>query len=95
MAVGWPTHAELDSDTELDRWLVKRVRTGYHACGTCRMGSTGDPASVVTPDLKVIGLSNVWVADASIMPTIPTAFTNLTTFMIAEKFSDHFIKDEG
>ena len=58
----------------------------YHACGTCRMGD--DPLAVVGADLKVRGVRNLWVADASIMPTLPAGNINASCLMIGEKASD-------
>lgn len=60
--------------------------TVFHPTGSCRMGS--DPASVVTPQGKVRGAQKLWVADASIMPTIPSGNTNAATAMIAEQISE-------
>jgi hypothetical protein len=44
--------------------------TGYSPVGTCRMGSSSSPTSVVNPELRVIGIQNLRVADASVMPSI-------------------------
>ena len=52
------------------------------------MGLPSDPDAVVDPTGKVIGSENIWVADASVMPRLPTANTNIPTIMIAEKISD-------
>ncbi len=62
--------------------------TAYHLCGTCRMGPRNDPMSVVDDQLRVHGLENIRIADASIMPTVPSANTSAAVFMIAEKASD-------
>jgi choline dehydrogenase len=62
--------------------------TAYHLCGSCRMGPSTDPASVVDDQLRVHGLEGLRIADASIMPAVPSANTSASVFMIAEKASD-------
>jgi choline dehydrogenase len=62
--------------------------TAYHLCGTCRMGARSDPGSVVDDQLRVHGMDGLRVADASIMPTAPSANTSAAVFMIAEKAAD-------
>jgi choline dehydrogenase len=71
-------------DRRLDEWLLTECREFWHACGTCRMGAPEDPRSVVDPECRVIGTEGLRVVDASIMPEVPRANTNLTTIMIAE-----------
>ena len=63
----------------------------HHGSGTCMMGPAENPMAVVDQRLHVHGLDNLWVADASIMPTVTHANTNLTAIMIGERASD-FIK---
>ena len=58
--------------------------TYNHAVGTCRMGTAGDPLAVVDPDLRVHGLDNLWIADASVLPVIPHATTNLAAILVGE-----------
>ena len=58
----------------------------YHPVGTCKMGPDTDPTAVVDPTCKVHGLDNLYVADASIMPVVPRANTNLPSAMVAERF---------
>lgn len=60
----------------------------YHGVGTCKMGPASDPKAVVDQTLRVHGLQNLWVADASIMPTVAHANTNLTCMMIGERGAD-------
>lgn len=48
------------------------------------MGRPGDPMSVVDESFRVRGMDNLFVADASVMPVIPSANTNLPTIMLAE-----------
>ncbi|MEX2237278.1 MAG: FAD-dependent oxidoreductase [Dehalococcoidia bacterium] len=71
-------------DEALGRWLQSHASTYHHPVGTCRMGV--DPASgaVVDSSGRVHGLEGLVVADASVMPDIPSANTNLPTIMIAE-----------
>ncbi len=64
----------------------------YHPVGTAKMGQRDDPMAVVDSDLKLIGVEGLWVADASIMPTLPQGNTNATSIMIGDKGSDHVIR---
>jgi choline dehydrogenase len=57
----------------------------YHPVGTCKMAPDSDPNAVVDPTGRVYGVDNLYVADASIIPVVPRANTNLPTLMLAEK----------
>ena len=74
------------SDDELDEYIRSKAETAYHPCGTCKMGV--DDMAVVDENLKVKGIQNLRVVDASVMPEIPSANLNAPTLMIAEKASD-------
>jgi 5-(hydroxymethyl)furfural/furfural oxidase len=76
---------ELDSDDAIDAWLTANVNDYVHAVGTCRMGARGDAAAVVDTDCRVIGYERLRVCDASVMPDLPKANTNLTTVAIAQR----------
>jgi len=70
-----------------DRWeehVLSTYITYYHGVGTCRIGPAGDPDAVVDETLRVHGLDNVWVADASVLPTVPHANTNLAAILVGE-----------
>ena len=72
-------------DDELLDFARQRGSTVFHFTGTCRMGPSNDPLAVVDPQLRLIGIDGLRVADASVMPNIPSANTNAATLMIAEK----------
>lgn len=63
----------------------------HHGVGTCMMGPQSDPMAVVDQGLHVHGMDNLWVGDASIMPTITRANTNLSAILIGERVSN-FVK---
>ena len=65
------------------------------AAGTCRMGPAADPESVVDPELRVIGVANLRVADASIMPEITSGGVTASAVMIGEKAADMIKKKYG
>jgi choline dehydrogenase-like flavoprotein len=60
-----------------------------HAVGTCRMGAEDDEAAVVDPACNMIGVRNLTVCDASVIPAIPRANTHLPVLMIAERISSY------
>ena len=73
---------------ELEAYLGETVGGVWHPSCTCRMGAPDDKMSVTSSCGKVRGADGLYVCDASLMPTIPCANTNLPTIMIAEKISD-------
>ena len=75
-------------DSECLEYAREAGLTAYHVCGTCQMGPQDNPASVVDDQLRVHGLESLRIADASIMPTVPSANTSAAVFMIAEKAAD-------
>ena len=85
---GADIHRMIKNDEELKGWVRKRVWGGWHAAGTCRIGADDDPRAVVDPSCRVHGVEGLRVADASIMPTVVSANTNVTAIMIGEKAAD-------
>jgi choline dehydrogenase len=77
----WVAPAD-DSDAALEQFIRAQAQTVYHPTSTCAIGS------VVDPQLRVLGIEGLRVADASVMPTVPRANTNAPTIMVAEKAAD-------
>ncbi|QPC92619.1 GMC family oxidoreductase [Mesorhizobium sp. INR15] len=74
-------------DEVLEEFVRQKVHGVWHAAGTCRMGKPSDIDAVTDHEGRVLGIHNLRVADASIMPRVPRANTNIPTIMIAEKIS--------
>jgi len=79
-----------ESDEALLAHVKDTAGSAFHSVGTCRMGV--DELAVVDPRLKVHGISNLRIADGSIMPTIPSANTNAACIMIGEKCADMMLR---
>jgi choline dehydrogenase len=74
------------SEAEIREFIRNNGSTIWHPVGTCKMGR--DALAVVDPQLRVHGIRNLRVADASIMPTIPAGNTAAACMMIGEKAAD-------
>jgi len=82
-----------DSDADLIRAAGDIGTTIFHPVGTAKMGLASDPLAVVDERLRVRGLENLRVIDASVMPTITSGNTNTPTVMIADKGAAMVIED--
>ncbi|GAC1537896.1 MAG: GMC family oxidoreductase N-terminal domain-containing protein [Polyangiales bacterium] len=80
--------------SSVEAFLPRSCDSGYHPSGTVPMGPDGDPRAALDGRGRVRGVEGLFVADASIMPTIPSANTNLPTLMIGEKFGA-WLRDGG
>jgi choline dehydrogenase-like flavoprotein len=81
----------IKTEQELFDYACVNAKTDHHPVGTCRIGPANRQTSVVTPDLRVIGIDGLRVADASVMPRVPSCNTNAPTIMVAEKGTDHIL----
>ncbi|XP_006018049.1 choline dehydrogenase, mitochondrial [Alligator sinensis] len=80
--------SNIQSDEEIDTFIRQKADSAYHPSCTCKMGQSSDTGAVVDPQTKVIGIENLRVVDASIMPSIISGNLNAPTIMIAEKAAD-------
>jgi choline dehydrogenase-like flavoprotein len=76
----------INTDADIDAWIRNTVVTVNHPLGTCAMGR--GPGAVLDPDLKVLGVENLRVVDASALPDMPSAHINASVMMLAERASD-------
>nr|WP_198981107.1 GMC family oxidoreductase N-terminal domain-containing protein [Herbaspirillum sp. ASV7] len=79
------------SEEDLYRAAGEVGTTIFHPVGTCRMGRSDDAMAVVDPQCRVRGVGGLWVADASVMPSITSGNTNSPTVMIAEKVASSLL----
>ncbi|BCQ29673.1 GMC family oxidoreductase N-terminal domain-containing protein (plasmid) [Caballeronia sp. NK8] len=78
----------LGDDSAMTAFVARNVGGTWHPSGTCRMGSSADPLAVTDSHGAVYGVEGLHVCDASLMPSIPCANTNVPTIMIAERVAD-------
>src|SRR5690606_2929434 len=84
----YPSRRPFDEAGVLRRPLEQITGSGYHPCGTVPMGPDGDPRAATDGRGRVRKVASLVVADASLMPTIPSSNTNLPTLMIGERFGE-------
>ncbi len=88
-----PTAEELAKADVLEAWIRRNCATGAHPSCTARMGPADDPTAVVDERGVVHGLRGLRIADASIMPRVPRANTNIPTIMIGERIGE-WVREE-
>ena len=77
------------NEKQIEEYIRSKAETAYHPSCTLKMGD--DEMSVVDEELKIHGLKNIRVVDASIMPEITSGNLNAPTLMIAERASDFIL----
>lgn len=77
------------TDDEIERFMYSTAKSTNHPCSTCRMGLDGK--SVTDPDGKVRGTANLWLADASVMPSITSGNINAPVMMLAHKIGQKIL----
>ena len=81
-------HYDRDDPRQIEETLRRHADTEYHPCGTAKMGPDSDPMAVVDSQLRVRGIDGLRIADASVMPTIPSNNIHAPVIMIGEKCAD-------
>jgi choline dehydrogenase len=81
----WPGKRVLRDRSRTDAWIRSACDSGYHPCGSVPMGADADPLAATSARGQVRGVAGLTVADASLMPTIPSSNIHLPTLMMAER----------
>jgi 5-(hydroxymethyl)furfural/furfural oxidase len=82
-----PSIEDLADKSTMKQWIADTVLGHWHPTSTCRMGAPDDPGAVTDPAGRVYGVTGLRVCDASIMPAVPCANTNIPTIMVGEKIA--------
>jgi choline dehydrogenase-like flavoprotein len=83
---------EVKTDEQLDAYISESVHTANALVGTCRMGCSDDPLAVCDSEMRVLGVHNLRVCDASVMPKLPGCQTGAPTVMIAERAAEAMLR---
>jgi len=83
---------EVKTDEQLDAYISESVHTANALVGTCRMGRSDDPLAVCDSEMRVLGVHNLRVCDASVMPKLPGCQTGAPTVMIAERAAEAMLR---
>ena len=78
----------VSSRAGIERWMPYVTDSGYHPSGTAPMGPDDDPLAVTDGRGHVRGTAGLTIADASLMPTIPTGNIHLTVLMVAHRIAE-------
>ena len=91
-----PSVADLKNDeSAMIAWIRGTVLGHWHASCTLRMGAADDPKAVTDPSGRVYGVGGLRICDASIMPSVPCANTNIPTIMTGEKIAATILAEKG
>lgn len=83
-----PAPDELRDRARLEAWIRRNCSTGAHPSCTARMGPEDDPGAVADQYGRVHGVRGLRIADASLMPVVPSANTNVPTIMVGERVAE-------
>jgi choline dehydrogenase len=83
----WPNRVTFRNPDDVRAWIVRSCDSAYHPCGTVPMGPRPSTDAAADGRGKVFGTEGLFVADASLMPTIPSSNIHLATLMVAERIA--------
>lgn len=86
---------DISDETVLEEHIKKTTGTNWHPVGTCKMGGDDDPFAVLDDHLRVRGIKNLRVFDASMMPNIISANTNATVMAVADRAVDLMLNEKN
>jgi 5-(hydroxymethyl)furfural/furfural oxidase len=89
------TSAAIRANGDTEDFIRSSVTGTGHVCGTCRMGGAEDRFAVCDEHARVHGVSGLRVADASLMPSVPSGNTHIPTVMVAEKVAHSILHEEN
>jgi choline dehydrogenase-like flavoprotein len=84
---------DIKSDDALLQYIYQTHNTVYHPAGTCKMGDLANAMVVTDSHLRMRGMKNLRIADASVFPAITSVNPGITCMMIGERCADYIIKD--
>ncbi len=93
--VMWPAEGVLRSRARMDEWIRSATGSGYHPCGSVPMGADDDPDAATDGEGRLRRCEALTIADASLMPTIPSSNIHLPTIMIAERIAEYLVREFG
>ncbi|HCH64287.1 MAG: choline dehydrogenase [Deltaproteobacteria bacterium] len=89
----WPSARMVSTRAGIERWMPYVTDSGYHPSGTAPMGADDDPLAVTDGHGQVRGTAGLTIADASLLPTIPTGNIHLTVLMVAHRIAGWLARD--
>ena len=90
----WPGSG-VQSDDQIDEYIRSSLHSANAVVGSCRMGQSASEGAVVDSELRVHGVRNLRIIDASVLPVIPGGQTGAATVMVAERGSALLTRDQA
>lgn len=79
-------------DSNVVKWVREHVYSNSHWCGTARMGPASRTDTVVSEEMEVKGVSDLFVGDASLLPYIPNGNVHATVLLVGQKLANMLVE---